>query len=186
MSMLENPDAAHRFGKTSYKGEMVSVTQPPPGAQPPPPAPKAADHPAKGKKKGAPPEPAVATPAAFKPMPEPDRKAVVDFLAGEAAEVKDAQHDAGGAKLIGQRCTSCHLFRGQTDDDDGKGPELSGWGSTAWARAQIANPSSNSTYRKYAFDADNKGHMPRFDDKVEPADLDLLAAWVRKKARGGK
>jgi hypothetical protein len=33
---------------------------------------------------------------------------------------------------------------------------------------------------------DRKGHMPRFDDKMEPEDVTLLAGWVRKKARGEK
>jgi ubiquinol-cytochrome c reductase cytochrome b subunit len=159
MSMLENPDADNRFGRTAYKGDMLSVVKPPPD-------------PKEAKK--------------FKPMPEADRKAIVAFLAAEAAEVKDAQHDAAGAKLVGQRCTSCHVFRGQTDDEDSHGPELAGWGSTAWMTAQIANPSSNTTYRKYAFDPENKGHMPRFDDKLEADDLKLLAGWVRKKAREGQ
>ena len=156
-SMLENPDALDRFGHTSYKGDMLSVVKPPPDA-----------------KKN------------WKPMAENDRKLIVAFLGAEGAEVKDAQHDAAGAKLIGQRCTSCHLFRGQTDDDDSHGPELVGWGSTAWMHAQIANPSTNTTYRKYAFDPDNKGHMPRFDEKLEADDITLLATWVRKKARAGK
>jgi ubiquinol-cytochrome c reductase cytochrome b subunit len=158
-SMLEDPDAAHRFGQTSYKGEMLSLTKPP--ADP------------KARK-------------TFKPMPEGDRKQIVAFLANEAAEVKDAKHDPDGAKLVGQRCTACHLFQGKTDDDDSKGPELAGWGSTAWTIAQIANPSSNTTYRKYAFDPENKGHMPRFDDKLDADDIKLLAGWVHKKAREGQ
>ena len=33
---------------------------------------------------------------------------------------------------------------------------------------------------------ESKGHMPRFDDKLEADDSTLLATWVRKKARGGK
>jgi mono/diheme cytochrome c family protein len=119
-------------------------------------------------------------------MPESDRHAITAFLAAEAAEVKDPQHDAQAAKMISQRCTSCHLFRGQTDDDDSSGPELAGWGSLAWARAQIANPGTNTTYRPSALDPNIKGHMPRFDDKLEPEDVNLLAAWVRKKARGDK
>ena len=119
-------------------------------------------------------------------MAESDRKLIAQFLANEAAEVKDAQHDAAGAKLISQRCTGCHMFRGQTDDDESIGPELSGWGSLAWTRAQISNPGSNTTYRKEAMNPERKGHMPRFDDKLEADDLTLLATWVRKKARGGK
>jgi mono/diheme cytochrome c family protein len=122
----------------------------------------------------------------FHPMPEADRKTIAAFLANEAAEVKDPQHDAVGAKLVAQRCTACHLFRGQTDDDDSAGPELSGWGSTVWTRAQVANPGTKATYRPEALNPKRKGHMPRFDDKMEPSEIDLLAAWVRKKARGGK
>jgi ubiquinol-cytochrome c reductase cytochrome b subunit len=75
------------------------------------------------------------------------------------------------------------LFRGQTDDDDSAGPELAGWGSLAWTKAQIANPGTNATYRAGALSEDRKGHMPRFDDKLEPDDVALLAAWVRTKAR---
>jgi ubiquinol-cytochrome c reductase cytochrome b subunit len=159
MSVLEDPDAPHRFGHTPFKGEMLSLVKPPSD-------PKAAK--------------------TFKPMPEGDRRAITAFLAAEAAEVKDAQHDAQAAKMIGQRCTSCHLFRGQTDDDDSSGPELAGWGSLAWTRAQIANPGTNATYRPSAMDPNSKGHMPRFDDKLEPEDVNLLAVWVRKKARGDK
>jgi len=159
MSMLEDPDAPHRFGHTPYKGEMLSLVKPPSD-------PKAAK--------------------TFKPMSEADRRAITAFLAAEAAEVKDPQHDAQAAKMISQRCTSCHLFRGQTDDDDSSGPELAGWGSLAWTRAQIANPGTNATYRPSAMDPNSKGHMPRFDDKLEPEDVNLLAGWVRKKARGDK
>jgi ubiquinol-cytochrome c reductase cytochrome b subunit len=159
MSMLEDPDAPHRFGQTPYKGEMVSLTKPPPD-------------PKKAK--------------TFKPMSEADRRAISTFLANEAAEVKDPGHDAQGAKMIAARCTSCHLFRGQTDDDDSAGPELAGWGSVGWTRSQIANPGTNVTYRASAMSEERKGRMPRFDDKLEPEDVNLLAAWVRKKARGEK
>jgi ubiquinol-cytochrome c reductase cytochrome b subunit len=159
MGMLDDPDAPHRFGHSPYKGEMISFTKPP------------AD-PKRAK--------------TFKPMSEADRRAVATFLANEAAEVKDQNHDAQGAKIIAARCTTCHLFRGQTDDDDSAGPELAGWASTAWTHAQLANPGSKTTYRPAAMEEDRKGHMPRFDDKLEPEDVTLLAAWVRKKARGEK
>jgi ubiquinol-cytochrome c reductase cytochrome b subunit len=158
MSMLEDPDAPNRFGQTPYKGEMLSLVKPP------------AD-PKRAK--------------TFKPMTEDDRRTIGAFLAGEAA-AKEPGHDPQGAKIIGARCTSCHLFRGQTDDDDSAGPELAGWASLAWTRAQIANPGTNTTYRAAAMAADRKGHMPRFDDKLEVEDINLLAVWVRKKARGDK
>jgi ubiquinol-cytochrome c reductase cytochrome b subunit len=159
LSVMENPDALHRFGKTPYKGEMISLVHPPADPQ--------------GAKN-------------FHPLSEANRRAMATFLANEAAEVKDPQHDAAGANLIAVGCTSCHLFRGETDDDASVGPELSGWGSTAWMRAQIANPGTKSTYRAEALNPERKGHMPRFDDKLEPEEISLLSVWVRSKARGGK
>jgi mono/diheme cytochrome c family protein len=119
-------------------------------------------------------------------MPEDRRKAAAAFLANEAAEVKDPHHDAAGAKIIADGCTGCHMFRGQSDESDSIGPELSGWGSTAWVRAQISNPATNTTYRAEAMNPERKGHMPRFDDKLEADDISLLAAWVRAKAHAGK
>jgi ubiquinol-cytochrome c reductase cytochrome b subunit len=159
MSMMENPDAPNRFGQTAYKGEMPSFVHPPAD-------PKAAK--------------------TFKPMPEANRRLIAAFLAGEAAEIKDSGHDAQGASSLQKCATQCHLFRGETDDSDGKGPELAGWGSLAWVRAQITNPGTNTTYRAASMEADMKGHMPRFDDKLDTEDINLLAAWVRTKARGGK
>jgi ubiquinol-cytochrome c reductase cytochrome b subunit len=159
LSVMDNPDDPKKFGNTPYKGEMVSAVHPPI-------------------------DPALAK--TFKQMPPERRKMIAGFLANEAGEHKDPQHDADGAKAIAIGCTSCHLFRGQTDDDDSIGPELSGWGSTAWTRAQIANPGTNTTYRASSMKADRKGHMPRFDDKMESDDLTLLAIWVREKARTAK
>jgi ubiquinol-cytochrome c reductase cytochrome b subunit len=159
LSMMDNPDAPNRFGNTPYKGEMQSLVHPPADPQ---------------------------LARSFKQMPEARRKAIATFLANEAAEVKDPNHDAEGAKAVAIGCTSCHLFRGQTDDDDSVGPELAGWGSTAWTRAQISNPGTKTTYRPEALKPERKGHMPRFDDKLETDDINLLAMWVRKKARGEK
>lgn len=159
MAVMEDPDDSHKFGKTPYKGEMVSVVHPPADPQ------------------------AAKT---FHPMAESSRAAIVTFLANEAAEVQDPQHDSAGAKLIAVGCTSCHLFRGQTDDEDSIGPELSGWGSTAWIRAQIANPGTKATYRAEALKPERKGHMPRFDDQLDADDINLLASWVRSKARASK
>jgi ubiquinol-cytochrome c reductase cytochrome b subunit len=156
LSVMDNPDDPHKFGNTPYKGEMISLVRPPP-------------------------DPKMAP--IFRPMPEDTRRAIATFLANEAAEVKD-HHDGAGAKLVADRCTGCHLFRGQTDESDSIGPELSGWGSTAWVRAQIANPGTNATYRPEALSPERKHHMPRFDDKLEPDEINVLAMWVRGKARG--
>ncbi|MBV9948688.1 MAG: c-type cytochrome, partial [Myxococcales bacterium] len=155
LAVMENPDSPLKFGNTPYKGEMISFVHPSPGQ------------------------------ANFHEMPDAKRRAIATFLENEAAENKDPKHDAAGAKIIADGCTSCHLFRGQTDDTDSIGPELSGWGSTAWTRAQIANPGTNATYRAEALNPERKRHMPRFDDKLESDDLTLLASWVRSKARAG-
>ena len=156
LSMLDDRDAPRRFGNTPYKGEMPAFVR-------------------------APSDPRASKTS--RPMPEADRKQIAAFLAGEAAQLGDAQHHAQGARLIARRCTGCHLLRGYADDDESTAPELSGWGSLAWTRALIANPGSPATYRAPAMSPDRKGHMPRFDDKLEPADIALLAEWVRSKAR---
>ncbi len=156
LAMLHDPDADDRFGRTAYKGEMPSVDVPPKDAPP-----------------------------TFKPMPEEDNRAVAAFLASQGDDTKrDAAVVAKGKTIVTTRCTTCHLFGGEGDDGgEGLAPELSHWGSVAWVRAQIANPSSKATYREHALDADRKGHMPRFDQELKPEDLDLLAGWVRSQAR---
>ncbi|MBX3187006.1 MAG: cytochrome b N-terminal domain-containing protein [Labilithrix sp.] len=158
LSTLRDPDGDERFGRTPYKGEMPSVETPPPGAE------------------------------GFKPMPKEDQAAVAAFLASQGgAPSPDASRVARGKEIVTTRCTTCHLFEGKGDDTGtGLAPELAGWGSVAWTRAQIANPSSLATYREHALDADRKGHMPRFDGELDAADIDLLARWLVTEARQGK
>ena len=115
----------------------------------------------------------------FKPMAVDDKNAVAAFLGGSA----DAAKVAKGKGIVQARCTTCHLFEGKGDDSDqGLAPELSGWGTVPWVRAQIANPSSKATYREHALDPDRKGHMPRFDAEMRSEDMDLLARWVHAQA----
>ena len=115
----------------------------------------------------------------FKPMTPEDKSAVAAFLAGSTG-AKVAQ----GKTIVATRCTTCHLFEGKGDDsDEGLAPELSGWGTVAWMRAQIANPATKATYREHALDPDRKGHMPRFDGEIRNEDMDLLAKWVHAQAR---
>jgi ubiquinol-cytochrome c reductase cytochrome b subunit len=165
LAMLHDPDGDARFGRTIYKGEMPSMDVPPDGGA-----------------------------ASFKPMSPDEKDAVAAFLASQGdkpgeplpagALRRDASRVARGKDIVATRCTTCHLFEGQGDDaDQGLAPELAGWGSHAWIRAQIANPSSKATYREHALDADRKGHMPRFDAELHAEDLDLLATWVRSRAR---
>jgi len=96
----------------------------------------------------------------------------------------DAKLVARGKEIVTSRCTSCHLFAGEGDDGGGGiAPELSGYGSVAWVRAQIANPATKATYREQALDPARKGHMPRFDAELSAADIDLLARWVVETTR---
>jgi ubiquinol-cytochrome c reductase cytochrome b subunit len=160
LQMLHDPDGDTRFGRSVYKGEMPSVDTPPDGGAP-----------------------------AFKPMAPDDKSAVAAFLAsmGDGAAPSDAAKAAKAAKgktIVATRCMTCHLLEGKGDDSDqGLAPELSGWGSVAWIRAQIANPASKATYREHALDPDRKGHMPRFDAEIRNEDMDLLAKWVHDQGR---
>jgi len=149
---------AEPIRQTLYKGDMISVVRPP------------ADKKAM---------------KAFKPMPEGDRRTIAAFLAGEAAEVKDPAHDAQGAKMISQRCTSCHLFRGQTDTTRPRGPS-SRDGEASHGEGADCEPGPTPPIVRGPMAADRKGHMPRFRRQARAGNITLLAAWVRKKARGEK
>jgi ubiquinol-cytochrome c reductase cytochrome b subunit len=161
LAMLRDPDVGERFGHTPFEGMMPSMVLPPKDAKP--------DEP-------------------FKPMPDDDQKAAAAFLASQAQEGKSAAPPdvlKKGEAIVTARCTTCHLWKGEGDDSDqGFAPELSGWGSPAWARAQIADPATKATYRKDALEAKMKGHMPRFDGDLPADDVDLLARWVTAHARG--
>lgn len=148
--VLEEPDHDAMFGKTSFKGEMPSMTKPP-----------------------ADPEAA----KVFTAMSAPDMDAITEFLAAQAAGKKG--EGMPGEKLVAQRCTSCHRFDGKTDDEDSLAPELRGWGSVAWIQAQIDDPGSGATYPKAAMDPKLEGHMPAFKEKLSEKDRKLLAAFVQ-------
>jgi ubiquinol-cytochrome c reductase cytochrome b subunit len=150
MAVLDDPDSPSLFGNTPYNGKMPSYTRPPKDPQ---------------------------AAASFTPMPQAQREAIARFLANEARGAP-AGHDPEGEKLVKQRCTTCHLFRGDTDDAEGLAPELAGWASLAWTRAQIGNPGTNLTYRPIALSPALDGHMPRFDTQLSSADLDLLTRYV--------
>jgi ubiquinol-cytochrome c reductase cytochrome b subunit len=164
-AMIHDPDGPLFFGKGPYKDQMPSVDQRP------------ANKPAG---------------EAWTPMIKSDaeKKAVALFLAslgdepGDPPRALDAKTKAAGEKIVSERCTSCHLYKGQGDDEGSNlAPELAGYGSFAWTRAQVANPSSVATYREKALDEDMKKHMPRFDNDLSPADVDIVARWTRVHAR---
>jgi ubiquinol-cytochrome c reductase cytochrome b subunit len=165
LGMLHDPDAPERFGNTPYKGEMPSMDVPP--------------------KEGA---------DAWKPMPKEQMQAAAAFLASQGDEPgeaipadalrRDAELVAKGQTIVTKRCTSCHLWKGEGDDSGTDiAPELSGWGSLAWTRAQVQNPGTPATYRPAAIDPKTKGHMPAFGDRLSPGDVELVARWMRAEAR---
>jgi ubiquinol-cytochrome c reductase cytochrome b subunit len=165
-AMIHDPDAPEYFGRGPFKGKMPSVDVRP--------ADKAADEP-------------------WSPMTKSDaeKQAVAAFLANEGNEPDEPPVPADpvqlgiGGRIVSDRCTTCHLFKGDGDlEDSDVAPELSRYGSIAWTRAQIANPASADTYREKALDDAMKKHMPRFDKELSVAEIDLLARWTRAHGRG--
>jgi mono/diheme cytochrome c family protein len=127
----------------------------------------------------------------WKPMVkgDPEKHAVAVFLASLGDEAEDPPRDAAaraaGEKIVRERCTACHLLAGDGDDEgSGMAPELSGYGSVAWTRSQVANPASPQTYREKALDPELKKHMPRFDKDLSASDVDIVARWTRAHGRG--
>jgi ubiquinol-cytochrome c reductase cytochrome b subunit len=144
---VRDPDAPTRFGKTPFKGEMPSAVKPKPGKE-----------------------------EDFKPMPEPDVKAVSAFVAGEK--------NARGAEVFDDWCSGCHKLADKGGDDSDLAPNLTGWGTYPWLRSQIADPAAGDTYKPEASDPKLKGHMPAFNDSDIKDEIDVIARWTYWKARG--
>ncbi len=166
LHMMHDPDAPEKMGRTPFAGQMPSMDVAPKGDE--------------GKN--------------FKAMSAEDMRAAAAFLAaqgdepGEAvptdAPRKDDALVAAGEKVVTERCTACHLFKGQGDDTGQEtAPELSGYGGLAWITSQVKNPATKTTYRDKALDPDLKGHMPKFEEDLSPADVVLVARWARARAR---
>lgn len=167
-SMIHDPDAPQFFGLGPYQGKMPSVDQRP-----------------KDKPAGEPWTPMVKSDA--------EKTAVAAFLASQGdepgdpprARASDAATLAQGEKIVSDRCTTCHMYKGDGDlESSGTAPELTHYGSIAWTRSQVANPATDQTYRDQALDPAMKKHMPRFDKDLSPADVDLVARWTRAHGRG--
>jgi len=164
-AMIHDPDGPKFFGRGPYKEQMPSVDARP----------------------------------ANKPATEPwtamiktdaEKHEVALFLAslgdepGDPPRALDAKTRAAAEKIVSERCTSCHLYKGQGDDEGSNlAPEFAGYGSIAWTRVHVANPATVATYREKALDEDMKKHMPRFDNDLSPADVDTVARWTRSHAR---
>jgi ubiquinol-cytochrome c reductase cytochrome b subunit len=167
-AMIHDPDAPQFFGQGPYKDQMPSVDVRPKNLGPT---------------------------EAWSPMLKDDaeKRAVVAFLAAEGdeggdpppAHALDGATRAKGEKIVSERCTACHLYKGDGDDEGmGLAPELAHYGSIAWTRAQVANPATAQTYRDRALDESLKKHMPRFDKDLSATDLDIVARCTRAHARG--
>jgi ubiquinol-cytochrome c reductase cytochrome b subunit len=164
-AMIHDPDAPQFFGRGPYKEQMPSVDTRP------------------AKKEAAEGWTAMA-------KTDAEKRAIALFLASQGDEPGDPPRAlevsarALGEKIVSERCTTCHLYKGQGDDEGSNlAPELFGYGSIAWTRAQIANPATSQTYREKALDEAMKKHMPRFDSDLSPADIDTVARWTRVHAR---
>jgi ubiquinol-cytochrome c reductase cytochrome b subunit len=166
-AMIHDPDGAEFFGRGPYKGQMQSVDVRPKDVKP--------DEPWTAMVKS-----------------DAERKAVALFLAslgdepGDTPTAVDAPTRALGEKIVSERCTTCHLYKADGDEEGSdNAPELGGYGSVAWTRAQVADPSGDATYRKKALDPELKKHMPRFDKELSAEDIDVVARWTREHARAG-
>lgn len=165
-AMIHDPDAPQFFGLGPYKTKMPSVDVRP-----------------KDKPPGEPWSPMIKSDA--------EKAAVAAFLAsqgdepGDAPRTTDAATLAQGEKIVSDRCTTCHLYKGDGDlESSGIAPELAHYGSIAWTRSQVGNPATDQTYRDQALDPAMKKHMPRFDKDLSATDVDVVARWTRAHGRG--
>jgi ubiquinol-cytochrome c reductase cytochrome b subunit len=162
LEMIHAPDDKAHFGNTPYKGQMPSVDVPPKDRKP--------------------------TDPTFSPMSRDDMNAVANFLASQepsAPKSGDESVRQRGEKIVSDRCTACHVYKGDGDlGGTETAPEFAGYASVAWVKAQIRNPATPATYRAHAMDEGKaKGHMPRFETELSPADVDTLARFTVSRAR---
>jgi len=164
-TMIHDPDAPEFFGRGPFRGKMPSVDQRP------------KDVPA-----GQPWTPTIKS--------EAEKQAVAMFLASQGDEPGDPPRPLDeptrtlGEKIVSERCSTCHLYKGDGDEEGSEeAPELAHFGSIAWTRTQVANPASAETYREKALSEELKKHMPRFDKELSAADVDVVARWTRAHAR---
>lgn len=163
LRVLHEPDHTDLFGGTPYKGNMPSQDVKPADAD-----------------------------ESWTPMAKADMDAVAEFLFAEGRDPSDAPASSvdeakrkKGEDLVAKRCTVCHLYKGKGDDGGNEhAPELAGFGSYGWVRAQIENPATKLTYREKALSDELKGHMPAFAEDLSREDLDIVTRYVRARARG--
>jgi ubiquinol-cytochrome c reductase cytochrome b subunit len=116
----------------------------------------------------------------------PERKAalgkVIIALSAEAqlksqlaADQRDAAIIQEGKTLLSDEltCTDCHQFHNQ--DEEGTGPDLTGYGSRQWLTHFIANPAHAEFY------GERNDRMPKFgeDGILTDQQIGLVADWLR-------
>jgi ubiquinol-cytochrome c reductase cytochrome b subunit len=118
-------------------------------------------------------KPIMAWKSRMKPAEEKgdDLDALVEFVyAQTGAPDADAGKVKRGKMLFDEgKCSDCHDDDGTSED--GSGPNLGGRGTRAWIAAFIAAPASPRFFG-------DKNDMPAFAEKLGPAEIDALAAYV--------
>lgn len=95
------------------------------------------------------------------------------------ADTRDAALIAEGKKLLTEsalKCADCHAFH---IDDQGSGPDLTGYASREWMIAFIQNPEHEKFY------GDKNDRMPLFGEKGEltPRQIEFVVDWLRSGGR---
>ncbi len=120
---------------------------------------------------------------AFTPEQKQQLERVILALSAEAQLPAQAEADKRDAALIeqgridfgetGLNCADCHEFRGT---GGGKGPELTGWGSSEWTYAIIHDPAHKRFYGR------RNDRMQSFGVKHELSkkQIEMLSDWLRE------
>jgi ubiquinol-cytochrome c reductase cytochrome b subunit len=97
-------------------------------------------------------------------------EALVEMVyAQTGAPDADAARAAHGRELVAQKdCDSCHELDG---DGENAGPNLQGRGTLAWVEAVIADAGQGRLFGE-------KNKMPRFSEKLTPAEIEDMARFV--------
>jgi ubiquinol-cytochrome c reductase cytochrome b subunit len=109
---------------------------------------------------------------------------VILALSAEAALPSQREVDARDELLIAEgrvflaneqmRCIDCHSFH--QHDEEGMGPDLTGYGSRQWLIEMISNPAHERFYGK------RNDRMPAFGEEqiLAREEIELLADWIRE------
>ena len=116
-----------------------------------------------------------------------EKQQIIEALSHEAGlksqddtDIRDKTGIAAGSKLIAENCNGCHAFHGKRGDD-GKGPQLTGYGSREWLIGIIGNPAHERFYGK------ENDRMPAYAESssdpkknvLSQQELELLVDWLR-------